>query len=364
MRIAITTTTFLSEEKTNGITNTVMLLSRQFVKKGHHVKIFAPKVPKSLPAEEIIDGIEVERIKTKLEFKYAGKFGKDIKDYKPDIVHSFHYAYYPSTAGFSAARSLKVPHILTPSYHKTRMSKTSAFFMNMYNNIYGKSILSKSFRVFPQNINEQTALQKISDFKSTIVPCPINSKFFKPKKVKKSKMTVAYIGTMLPWKGAGIAFDICQKIEQMRDDVKFVFIGPGYLKKELIKKASKRFTFLENMPIKDLSYWCNAADVILYPTFYESFGRVLAEAMACGAPIVSTNVGAVPETVGPGGFIVEYGNWDEMKQKILELLDKKPLRLELGKAAIKHAAQYKDDVVAKNVINIYEEALQCCSKKF
>ena len=45
-------------------------------------------------------------------------------------------------------------------------------------------------------------------------------------------------------------------------------------------------------------------------------------------------------------------------QKVLELLDKKSLRLKLGKAAIKHAAQYKDNAVAKKVMGIYEEALQ------
>ncbi len=357
MRIAITTTTFLSEEATNGITNTVMLLSREFVKKGHDVKIFAPKVPNNLPAQETIDGIDVMRINTKLEFKYARNFIRDIKEFKPDIVHSFHYAYYPSNAGFSAAKSLKIPHILTPSYHKTRMSKISSVFMGLYNNIYGKNILQKSFRVFPQNINEQEALRKVADFNSAIVPCPINSKFFKPKKIKKNKMTVAYIGTMLPWKGAGIAFDICQQIEKLRDDVNFVFIGPGYMKEDLMKKASGNFTFLENVSMKDLSKWCNTADIVLYPTFYESFGRVLAEEMACGVPIVSTKAGAVPETVGPGGILVDYGDWDKMKQSVLELLENRSLRLKLGKAALKHAEQYKDTLVAKNVTSIYEAAL-------
>ena len=189
------------------------------------------------------------------------------------------------------------------------------------------------------------------------MPCPINSKFFRPQRKKSKRKLVAYVGTMLPWKGAGIAFDICKKIEQQRDDVDFIFIGPGYLKPELIKKSSDRFTFKENIPIKELANWYNKADVMLYPTQYESFGRVLAEAMACGTPIVSTKVGAVPETIGNGGMLVDYGDWKTMERNVLEILDSKSICSRLGASAIKHSKQYGFEVVGKKVEGIYQEVL-------
>ncbi len=216
-------------------------------------------------------------------------------------------------------------------------------------------------------MNEAHGLKNVSKFNCKIVPCPVNSNVFKPKstqntsthfKTNKKRKLVAYIGTMLPWKGAGIAFDICKQIEKERDDVDFVFIGPGALKPELMKNASDKFTFDEWVPLNKLAEWYNKADVMLYPTQYESFGRVLAEAMMCGTPIVSTKVGAVPETVGNGGLLVDYGDWNKMKSNVLDILGNKNLHKKLSAAAIKHASNYKDFVVAKNVLEAYEEAIE------
>ena len=372
MRIAIPTTTFFPEETVNGITNTVMLISRWLVKKGHDVTVFAPleKVPDALrrhssqprstemlPEKEVIDGINIVRIKTKFEYKYTSELTNLIKNNTPDVVHSFHYGYYPATAGFNAANDMKIPHIFTTSYHNIRMSFLSSLFMRWYDRTQGKKLLSKSVYVFPQNMNEAHGLENVAKFNCKIMPCPVNSNVFKPKKKNKKRKLIAYIGTMLPWKGAGIAFNICKQIEKERDDVDFVFIGPGALKPELMRNSSDRFTFDEWVPLKKLAEWYNKADVMLYPTQYESFGRVLAESMMCGTPIVSTKVGAVPETVGKGGLLVDYGDWSTMKSDVLEILDDKKLHKELRNSAIKHASNYKDFVVAKNILETYEEAV-------
>ena len=162
---------------------------------------------------------------------------------------------------------------------------------------------------------------------------------------------------MFPWKGAEIAFNVCKEIEKERKDVRFVFIGDGPLLEKLRSQAGSRFTFLKNISTEELAKWFNRANMLMCPTRYESFGRAIAEAMLCSTPIVSTKVGALPETVGPGGFLVEYGDWKGMKKYADMLLDDKKLAKKTGAAALKYAGQYKYAVVADKIYNIYQEAL-------
>ena len=366
IRLGIATTTFFSEECSSGITNTVRLLSKEFSRLGIDVSIYVP-MHKSLikrngryadlPEKEEIDGFTVHRIAPSIsEYKFSPPLLRELIKEDFDLIHTFHYGYFPATAGFVAAKLKKIPHIHTTSYHPSQMNIFKSLLMSLYNITQGKSILTKSNAVFPQNKNEENELKKIADFKSEIVPCPVNNDVFYPKK-KSRNLTVAYIGTLLPWKGAGIAFNICKQIEQERKNVDFVFIGSGYMEKELKRRAGKRFTFLKNISNQELAKYYNLADVILYPTKYESFGRVLAEAMSCSTPIISTKVGALPETVGPGGILVDYGDWEKMKNQTLQLLDNAKKRKSLGKKALKHARQYRYEPVARKVFNIYKKIL-------
>ena len=79
--------------------------------------------------------------------------------------------------------------------------------------------------------------------------------------------------------------------------------------------------------------------------------------MMCGTPVVSTSVGAVPETIGNGGLLVKYGDWSGMKDNINRLLDNTRLRKKMSKNAIRHSEQYRDDVVVKKIHDIYKNVL-------
>jgi glycosyltransferase involved in cell wall biosynthesis len=222
--------------------------------------------------------------------------------------------------------------------------------------------LKHSRVVFPFNKNEQTQLEKYSKANYKIIPSPIDSKVFKPKRVEKDKFTITYAGTLLPWKGSLIAMKIFKEIEKERKDVNFTIIGRGPLENQLKKNAGKHFTFLKELTAEQLSTQYNTSDILVSPTYYESFGCVLAEAGMCGTPVVSTNVGAVPETVGKGGLLVNYGQWEKMKKLILMLLDDDKLRKKLGKDSIKHTQQYRDDVVSNKIYKNYKSVLNTGEK--
>ncbi|MBI2075745.1 MAG: glycosyltransferase family 4 protein [Candidatus Aenigmarchaeota archaeon] len=360
MKIGISATAFFPYEHNLGISNTLYLTTKVLRDKFDlDVSVYVPGT-KEMKKEEEFNGIRIRRFpffRVLTDWTVSAGLLNALKSDGFDLIHSYHYGYFPATAGFLAARSTKVPHVLTTSYHPGQSTLLKSVMMRLYNTVHGKFLLKESSRVLPQNVDELNHLRKIADFNYDIIPCPINDDVFYPSQHKNDRITILFMGTLVPWKGADVAFNICKELEK-EHDVRFVFIGVGILEKEMKKHAGRNFTFLKNLPQNVLGRYVRSADIFLYPTKYESFGRVIAEAEMSGLPVISTKVGAVPETAGDGGLLVDYGNWNKMKELVSLLVEDSRLRKRISKKAVKHAGQYKDDAVATRVYDIYREVLK------
>lgn len=358
MKIGISSTAFFPYEHNLGISNTVYLITKVFRDKfGLDVSVYTPAA-QGAKKEEEFNGVEIRRFpffRLLTDWTLSTGLLNALKSGGFDVIHSFHYGYFPATAGFLAAKSINAPHILTTSYHPGQSTVLKSAMMKIYNSLHGQFLLKESVKVLPQNTDELSHLRKIADFSYDIVPCPINNDIFYPSKSKGAKITILFMGTLVPWKGADVAFNICKELEKEYSNLRFVFIGVGQLEAQLKKRAGKNFTFLKNLPQNVLGKYVRSADIFLYPTRYESFGRVIAEAAMAGLPIVSTKVGAVPETAGDGSFTVEYGDWIGLKEKVALLIEDATLRQKLSIKAIKHSRQFAYEAVATKIYNIYKE---------
>src|SRR5207237_6258728 len=96
---------------------------------------------------------------------------------------------------------------------------------------------------------------------------------------------------------------------------------------------SGRVTFLDAVAHDDLPLYYNAADVCVVPSYYESFGLVALEAMACGVPVVASRVGGLKETVEDGrtGYLVPWLCPEPFAERLELLLNNEPLRRSLGR---------------------------------
>src|SRR3989344_2564919 len=347
MKLGIFSTQFEMGHVANGISNNAYLTARYMEKKGFDVEVFAPRF-KGMEKSEQHGKVKINRFDIRLvsDITYFS-FGvmKEATKRNFDLIHSFHYGYFPASVGLRTSSKLGIKHFLTPTFHNVQTSFVKSALFSLYNKTEGKKILSKSF-VLPYNEDEADQLKKISKFKYNVVPSPIDNGIFFPRKTQSDKMTILYVGAMTPWKGARIAFDICKEIEKTHKDIIFKFVGSGPLE-SLKHGAGKNFIFMKDLSLRDLANEFRNADIFLYPTAYESFGRVAAEAMMSGVPVVTTDVGAMPETVGSCGLTVKYGDWASMRENLMRLIETTAARKKLRTSAIKHSRQFQWETVGK-----------------
>jgi D-inositol-3-phosphate glycosyltransferase len=107
---------------------------------------------------------------------------------------------------------------------------------------------------------------------------------------------------------------------------------------------------------KDLAQWYRAADLVVVPSYSESFGLVALEAQACGTPVVATAVGGLRTAVADGisGVLVDGHNPKAWSSVIARLLQEPQRRVLLSMGAIEHASHFGWDATARGTLDIYD----------
>jgi D-inositol-3-phosphate glycosyltransferase len=118
-------------------------------------------------------------------------------------------------------------------------------------------------------------------------------------------------------------------------------------------------TFLGAKDQDALPDYYAAADIVIVPSHYESFGLVALEAMACGTPVIASEVGGLAYLVKDGqtGFHVPYRDPEALAEKIMLLLNDPVLREKLGRQAVAYAQDYAWPRIADQVLDVYQGLL-------
>jgi len=94
------------------------------------------------------------------------------------------------------------------------------------------------------------------------------------------------------------------------------------------------------------------ADVFVYPSLYEGFGLPVLEAMACGCPVITSNVSSLPEVVGDAAFLVDPYNVEALAQAMLTVLEDDELKKEMSKRGITQAQKFSWDKAAAEFLAV------------
>ncbi|MBF0169848.1 MAG: glycosyltransferase family 4 protein [Nitrospinae bacterium] len=90
----------------------------------------------------------------------------------------------------------------------------------------------------------------------------------------------------------------------------------------------------------DLVRLYNRCEVFFYPSVYEGFGLPVAEAMACGAPVISTNVSSIPEVAGDAALLFDPARPDDFADGLRRVIEEPSLRRDLSEKGIERAARF------------------------
>lgn len=148
------------------------------------------------------------------------------------------------------------------------------------------------------------------------------------------------------------------------ENVKFIFIGKGQI--EEIKRMCKELNLEDHVQILDfvpeeskISFF-NNSDVFVLPSYAEGLPISLLEAMASGLPIVSSNVGGIPEVIIEeiNGYLIHPGDYKELASKVLILLKNDQLRNTIGNNNIcKINVEHDTKVIVSSISSLYHKVI-------
>ncbi len=133
------------------------------------------------------------------------------------------------------------------------------------------------------------------------------------------------------------------------ENLKLVFVGRG---EDFEEKGGVRF--LGHIPFKDLPALYSGGEALLYPSLYEGFGLPILEAMACGTPVVTSNISSMPEVAGDAAVLVNPKDIDSITAGIKKSLQN---RKELVRKGLKRVKEFSWEKTARATLAVYNEAL-------
>ncbi len=171
---------------------------------------------------------------------------------------------------------------------------------------------------------------------------------------------ILFIGTIQPRKNLLRLIRVMDKI----DECKLVIAGKikgkgraGWLNDEILEEPAKlgisdKIIFTEFVPNEDLPVLLSGSKAFILPSLWEGFGIPVAEAMACGTPVITSNVSSLPEVTGDGGLLVDPESDDQIEQAIRLLVTDKKLHDKLSKRALEQSKKFSWGKMASEVLKV------------
>lgn len=138
--------------------------------------------------------------------------------------------------------------------------------------------------------------------------------------------------------------------EQEKNDTILVIAGRHGWGKKL---KTERSDIIETGYIEqsDLPSLYSGASAFLYPSLYEGFGFPVLEAMACAAPVITSNISSLPEVAGSAGILIDPSNVYEIRDALIKAIKRKD---SISKDSLKQAAKFSWKKTAEETLKIYE----------
>lgn len=347
----------LGGKDTGGMNVYVRELAHELGKQGHLVDVYTrvhdPKDPQIIdigPNARLIHlkAGELEDSHKLVVYAYLPDFACNLEDFRKDndLRYDLIYSHYwlSGWTGRLLQRWWKVPHITM--FHTLGAVKNALGIGEDEPELrieVEKCLARDCHRIIASTEREKEQL--ISCYGATpsrigVVPCGVNLDLFQPMGRVDARQSlgldgskvILFVGRIEPLKGLD---SLLRAMTYLKDtpNVKLMIIGGDARSGEELERLrglcrelriEDTVTFMELVKQERLPYFYSAADVCVIPSYYESFGMVALESLACGTPVVSTRVGSMEDIIlqGETGYVVDNNNPRQLADKIAVVLSR------------------------------------------
>ena len=334
-----------------------------------------PEVP--LPKQELVGYLD--------DFiQGVQEFGR-MKGIRYDLIHS-HY-WMSGLAASELKREWDVPviHMFhTLGVMKQRVARPGEEAEGDYRLQGERQVLRIADKVIAATPAELAQLQWLYQAdvrKIRVVPPGVDLSRFYPIPIDEAKEFIGvppcervlqFVGRIEPLKGIDILIETIAILRKRGLQICLSVIGgqegdEGSMNGEMVRLRAlceqyglaELVAFLGSRDQDKLPYYYSAADAVVLPSHYESFGMVALEAMACGTPVVASQVGGLAYLIQDGvtGFTVPVDDPQELANKLGILLNDPSLRRQMGEQAVAFARGYGWETIASRIVEEYTTLL-------
>jgi D-inositol-3-phosphate glycosyltransferase len=306
------------------------------------------------------------------------------KNLRYDLIHSHYWMSGITANQLKAAWNLPSVHMFhTLGLMKQRVARIPGEAEGEYR-IHGeRQVLQSADRVIAATQAELAQLQwlyQADTRKIVIIPPGVDLGHFYPIPADEAKEFIGvspcdqmllFVGRIEPLKGIDTLIQALAIMRQRGVYVCLSVIGGEVENEQVAANAemtrlknmreqagvSDLVTFLGKRSQDTLPYYYSSAEAVVVPSFYESFGMVALEAMACGTPVVASHVGGLAFLVQDGitGFTVPSDDPEALASRLTDLVTNPELRQKMGAQAAALAHEFGWERITRRMIAVYED---------
>lgn len=394
----------LGGKETGGMNVYVRELSRELAQRGHRVDIFTRSQDPSVPHIEmdgLAPGADVFHIPAGPEapynkhrlFNYLPEFAHGVQEFaeREHVHYDIYHAHYWLSGWVARELQKCQPAPVVQMFHtlgamKNAVARGAADRETERRIQVEREMMTFANRIVASTPRDREQMIELYDApadKIVVIPPGVDLNLFRrvPIDIAKEYVdtpsdfhSVLFVGRIDPVKGIDVWFEAMALLVKGNPDLRgkmCVCLIGGDLDEETMPDAELArlqalkdqlgigdlVTFLGRRAQDALPYYYSAADVVVMPSLYESFGMVALEAMACGTPVVASDVGGLSFVVRDGetGFLVPERDPRALADCLEQLLHHPELRAQLGQRGIEVAREYAWPLIADRIEALYRE---------
>ena len=298
-------------------------------------------------------GLRFEQIPQGLspEFGFRGHFKRLwwLQNSLPKYYHQFDrgliFSPLPEAPLYSNCRFVVTVHDIIP----LRFASQFSWQLVSYFRHYVSRVVEQAEHIICDSVctaRDLVEFYKVPESKLTPILLAYDAGHFKPCK-QDAKNYFLYLGRQDPHKNLSRLINAFQKVHQYNKDLELWLVGPTdnrYTPKliEQVKAVGleHKVRFLDYVAYGDLPKLIGEAISLVFPSLWEGFGLPPLEAMACGTPVITSNLSSLPEVVGDAAILIDPYNVNQLADAMRALANDSKLRQQLKQAGIERAEKF------------------------